>query len=113
MVLGVALILDYLQVQNLGFQIVKKEGHVPALLRKYKSQEPEFDCLRANEEETGFTAQGINSKHRFTTKKIPNTQEDPEGRSRAGPARLLQILKDNLDIMSLSGQSYRGLEWCV
>lgn len=52
MVLVVALILDYLQVQNLGFQTVKKEGHVPALLRKYKSQEPEFDCLRANEEET-------------------------------------------------------------
>lgn len=86
--------------------------------RKYKSQEAEFKAAGLLfkslwGEDRVFTAQGINSNIAWQQNTIHNTQEDVKGWSRVGPAWLLQISKDNMIIMSLSGQSYRGLEWCV
>lgn len=70
--------------------------------------------LTANEEEIEDSQhRGLIQSIAFQQKTIDNTQEDMKGSSRVGPAWLLQISKDNIIIMSLSGQSYRRLEWCV
>lgn len=84
----IALILENLQVPNLGFQTVKKEWHASACIESTNLKRQNFrqltSCLWANKEET------VDSKHRESAisvalqQKHP-AQEDTKGRSRIGP----------------------------
>lgn len=91
MVLVVALILQHLQVQTLGFQTKKTEWDVSAYREnanlKTQNLRQLVYCLRANEKETEDSQHGGSILTiALQQNTIHNTQEDMKGWSRVGSA---------------------------